>query len=247
MLNLIDTFGTAVRRLNRREQIAICSRLVLFLEEEQASTERALEMDRSMKRRALIHMQQQQQQQQHYYIENRELQHHSSPSELSSSTQPHEATTMLQSSPPSSVAGVGEREFEGADRPSFDLANYQPYPPAGGHLMAQNQQAGALASNAGQPYGTDDRYQQQQQQLQQPHPSVHGPKSPKSIAVSSSETLKDLGQEAGKLAEAVMNADGMRAKPDITQANMGHVAPPQEGGAMMSFRGIGVSASGVKF
>ena len=67
------------------------------------------------------------------------------------------------------------------------------------------------------------------------------------IAVSSSETLKDLGQEAGKLAEAVMNADGMRAKPDITQANMGHVAPPQEGGAMMSFRGIGVSASGVKF
>ena len=44
-----------------------------------------------------------------------------------------------------------------------------------------------------------------------------------------------------------MNADGMRAKPDITQANMGHVAPPEEGGAMMSFRGIGVSASGVKF
>ena len=150
---------------------------------------------------------------------------------------------MLQSSPLSSVAGEDEREFEGANR-LFDLANYQPYPPAGGHLMAQNQQAGALASNAGQPYGTNDRYQQQQQQLQQPHPSVHAPKSPKSIAVSSSETLKDLGQ-AGKLAEAVQNADGMRAKLDIKQGNTGHVAPPQQGGAMASFRGIGVSASGV--
>ena len=50
LLSLIDMFGPAIRKLKCSDRLGVCSQLIMFLEEEQASHERALQMERANKR-----------------------------------------------------------------------------------------------------------------------------------------------------------------------------------------------------